>query len=243
MMALARREFHLFQAAGKDFLYLVPSAAVFALDAPTSAVLRVVSQSTVSDERVVEALAGRFDAQSVRAAIAELLEVRAIGYEQQPPEQPVRMLPMMPFPLTTMVLNVTNQCNLACTYCYEYGEDKIVDTAHGKKPKFMAEQTARDSVDFLLRESGDVAHRAQLVRVRSGEAMTQRDIAVGRDAEQAEPGAARVGLAHALVNLFERFGDVREAVMPVRDRVLEPFLREEPELREHAVEAAVADRV
>ena len=36
-----------------------------------------------------------------------------------------------------MVLNVTNQCNLSCTYCYEYGEDKIVDTENGKKPKFM----------------------------------------------------------------------------------------------------------
>ena len=37
-----------------------------------------------------------------------------------------------------MVLNVTNQCNLACTYCYEYGEDKIVDTEHGKQSKFMS---------------------------------------------------------------------------------------------------------
>ena len=43
MIALTRREFHLFQAAGRDFLYLVPSAAVFALDETTSAVLRVVS--------------------------------------------------------------------------------------------------------------------------------------------------------------------------------------------------------
>ena len=68
------------------------------------------------------------------------------------------MLPMMPFPLNTMVLNVTNQCNLACTYCYEYGEDKIVDTENGRQAKFMAEQTARDSVEFLLRESGRVAH-------------------------------------------------------------------------------------
>jgi uncharacterized protein len=65
---------------------------------------------------------------------------------------------MVPFPLTTMVLNVTNQCNLACTYCYEYGEDKIVDTAHGKQAKFMAEETARQSVEFLLRESGRIAH-------------------------------------------------------------------------------------
>src|SRR5439155_24872164 len=96
-------------------------------------------------------------------------EARAIGYEHEPEASFPRVLPMMPvdragpsrtgvIPLTTMVMNVTNQCNLACTYCYEYGEDKIVDTENGKKPKFMAEQTARDSVEFLLRESGSVAH-------------------------------------------------------------------------------------
>src|SRR4029077_12731695 len=92
------------------------------------------------------------------AAIDELVAVRAIGYEQQPEPAMPRMLPMAPFPLNTMVLNVTNQCNLACTYCYEYGEDKIVDTEHGKQSKFMSEATARESVEFLLRESGRVAH-------------------------------------------------------------------------------------
>ena len=53
-----------------------------------------------------------------------------------------KSLPVMPpenFPLTTMVLNVTNKCNLECTYCYEYGEDKIVDTEFGAKSKFMSE--------------------------------------------------------------------------------------------------------
>src|SRR5262249_22789277 len=44
--------------------------------------------------------------------------------------------------------------------CYEYGEDKIVDTENGKQPKFMSEETARQSVEFMLREAGDnkVAH-------------------------------------------------------------------------------------
>lgn len=57
-----------------------------------------------------------------------------------------------------MVVNVTNQCSLACTYCYEYGEDKIVDTEHGRQSKFMSEATAKQSVDFLLKESGGGAH-------------------------------------------------------------------------------------
>ena len=61
-----------------------------------------------------------------------------------------------------MVLNVTNQCNLSCTYCYEYGEDKIVDTENGKQPKFMSEETARESVEFMLqgvgRQQGGAPH-------------------------------------------------------------------------------------
>ena len=66
-----------------------------------------------------------------------------------------KIVPLKPVPLQTLVVNVTNQCNLACTYCYEYGEDKIVDTENGQQPKFMSEQTARESVEFMLRESKD----------------------------------------------------------------------------------------
>ncbi len=158
-MTLARREFHLFQAAGRDFLYLVPSAAIFALDVPSAAVLGVLGERRRSEADVVTALADRFDAPTIQAAIRELLDVRAIGVEQQPDPVMPRMLPMAQFPLNTMVLNVTNQCNLACTYCYEYGEDKIVDTEHGKQSKFMSEATARDSVEFLLKESGRAGSR------------------------------------------------------------------------------------
>jgi uncharacterized protein len=158
VIALVPREFHLFQAAGRSFLYLVPSAAVFGLDEATGAVLRAVVERASDEADIAARLADRFDGGEVAAAVRELIEVRAIAYEQQPVASTPRLLPMMPFPLNTMVLNVTNQCNLACTYCYEYGEDKIVDTAHGRQAKFMSGDTARESVDFLLRESGRVAH-------------------------------------------------------------------------------------
>ena len=158
MITLAPREFHMFNGGGREFLYLVPSAAIFALDEATAAVLHVVIDASRSEDDIVRTLADRFDPSTTKTAITELLQVRAMGYEQQPEERPARVLPMTPFPLTTMVLNVTNQCNLACTYCYEYGEDKIVDTEHGKQSKFMSEATARDSVEFLLKESGRVAH-------------------------------------------------------------------------------------
>ena len=129
--------YHRFEAAGREFLYLVPSAAIFELDDDAAAAL----------DRPDEASA---------ESLAELRGVGAIG------AQPVtgKQMPPPDFPLTTLVLNVTNQCNLSCTYCYEYGEDKIVDTENGRQSKFMSEETARQSVDFLLREARDnrVAH-------------------------------------------------------------------------------------
>jgi uncharacterized protein len=160
VITLVRREFHEFEAAGRQFLYLVPSAAVFELDATCGAVLHNLRENGATEESVVAALSDRFVSSDVKTAIADLLKVRALRYEHQPApaDEVPRMLPMMPFPLTTLVVNVTNQCNLACTYCYEYGEDKIVDTAHGRQSKFMSEATARDSVELLLHESGPVAH-------------------------------------------------------------------------------------
>ena len=116
---------HRFRAAGRDFVYLSDTAAVFEIDDEAAAALNGMGP----------------DSEAAR----ELLAVAA--------REQGRQLPPVEFPLTTMVLNVTNQCNLSCTYCYEYGEDKIVDTEHGAQPKFMDEATARDSVDFLFREA------------------------------------------------------------------------------------------
>jgi uncharacterized protein len=154
MSELALREFHPFRAAGKGFVYLVPSAAVFELDDTASAILASLRERSMTRADIAALLSALYPASEVQDTVAELLRIRAIG-EQGVPEEPIgKIMPPENFPLTTMVLNVTNQCNLACTYCYEYGEDKIVDTENGKKAKFMSEQTARESVDFMLRESG-----------------------------------------------------------------------------------------
>jgi uncharacterized protein len=153
--AVRLREFHSFEAAGRTFLYLVPSAAVFELDDTASAILTRLREGEATPHELVDDLAARFPRTDVQETVSELLRVRAIGAAGVPePEQP-RQMPPENFPLTTMVLNVTNQCNLSCTYCYEYGEDKIVNTENGRKPKFMSEETARESVDFMLREAGD----------------------------------------------------------------------------------------
>ena len=157
---VALREFHPFEAHGARFLYMVPSAGIFRLDDAGGAILDALGSGPRSTRSLVRELAGRFDSERVLETLDELTQIRAVGDVDAPKEQVPRDLPPPGFPLTTMVLNVTNKCNLACTYCYEYGEDKIVDTRYGKQPKFMSEETAEQSVEFLLAESRgqEVAH-------------------------------------------------------------------------------------
>jgi len=145
------REHHRFEAAGKPFVYLVPSAAIYELDDTADAVLRTTAQRACTRDDLLDALGDR---DGLDSTVADLLRVQAIAHVDQPTPQTPKIIPLAPFPLTTMVLNVTNQCNLSCTYCYEYGEDKIVDTENGRQPKFMSEETARQSVEFVLKESG-----------------------------------------------------------------------------------------
>ena len=157
-MTLQRGEYHQFEAAGRRFIYLSSSAAVLAMDEVSAAVLEAVASRPRSRAELVADLADRFDELEVSDSVEELAKVRAIEATTAPRRPPAKMLPLTPVPLSTMVMNVTNQCNLACTYCYEYSEDRIVDTDYGRQPKWMSEDTARESVDFLLRESGRMAH-------------------------------------------------------------------------------------
>ena len=143
-------EFHPFSGAGREYLYLVPSGAIFALDELSSAIVNRLRESDCAqDELVAAGTAKGFPEPEVSEAIEELYQSHAIangnGFAAEVEKPP------MPFPLQTVVLNVTNQCNLSCKYCYEFGEDRVA-TPEGK-PKFMSEETARAAVDFLLANS------------------------------------------------------------------------------------------
>jgi uncharacterized protein len=155
MTELRGGEYHSFEASGREFVYLVPSAAIFELDGVSSAILSRLNERELPVQELVQQLSARFETADIEETIRELFRVRAIAVSGVPETVAPRVMPPENFPLTTMVLNVTNQCNLSCTYCYEYGEDKIVNTENGRKPKFMSEETARDSVDFMLREAGE----------------------------------------------------------------------------------------
>ena len=153
MNLLRRGEYHAFDADGAPYVYLVPSAAVFRLDEASLAVLEALGSEDIEPNELVRTLSDRFPVADVRATVEDLLNVRALRLVDRPVEVPVAAPPKKRIPLTTLVMNVTSKCNLACTYCYEYGEDKIVEQS--RKPRFMNEETARQSVDFMFAEAGD----------------------------------------------------------------------------------------
>lgn len=144
------REFHAFESAGERFVYLVPSGAIFALDKIGRAIIDELALRPYTRRELAESLLKRgFRSSEIEISITELEEAEVVSYGDHAIEQP--HLPEAGFPLQRIVLNVTNQCNLACGYCYEYSADKISNTAG--KPKFMNHEIAESAIDMLVRES------------------------------------------------------------------------------------------
>jgi len=146
-----RGEMHAFKAGGSEFMYLVTAGAVFALDDAASSVLARLDEHEMSHVELVAALVeGGYSESDAEDLIRELRLVQGIVTDQAAPA-PGPTSPPADFPLQALVLNITNQCNLACTYCYEFGADKIATPAG--KAKYMTIETAKTSVDFLLEQS------------------------------------------------------------------------------------------
>ncbi len=143
-------EHHAFTAGGRDFLYLVPSGAIFGLTGLAKEIYDELRQRPVGREELVERLAARgFAGEEVEATLDDMEFCDVI--ENGTAKAKFPSLPEPEFPLQRIVLNTTNQCNLACGYCYEYSDDKIAESTG--KPKYMSTEVAQASIDTLLRES------------------------------------------------------------------------------------------
>jgi uncharacterized protein len=141
-----------FTAAGRDFAFLVPSSSVIGLDEVTGALLDGFKEGPRSPAAVLEALSHRFNHDDLRDGLSELHQMGAVTTPEGAATIPVFQETAVA-PLSTLVLNVTNKCNLSCKYCYEYGEDKLATPA---STRFMDETTAFESVEFLLQRGAQL---------------------------------------------------------------------------------------
>jgi uncharacterized protein len=143
-------EFHRFDAQGAHFLYLVPAGAIFAVDSAVGKLIECLASGEMPHQRLVDSLAATGIAtEDAEELIAEMVHANVILGRDSVAEPPTSLPDV--FPIQTLVMNLTNQCNLSCQYCYEFGADKVA-TPEGK-PKFMDLETAKASVDFLLGQS------------------------------------------------------------------------------------------
>ena len=121
-------EFHPFVVAERNFVYL-PAGAMFELDEAAIRLIRRLENGEVSHPTLIgELVASGYERADAEALIGELRYARVL-LTGDAPAPPMASLPA-DYPLQALVMNLTNQCNLACTYCYEFGADKIA-TPHG----------------------------------------------------------------------------------------------------------------
>ena len=150
MTAFRLGEFHEFSGGGTRYLYLVPSGAIFELEGLASEIVdRLRPGERAPQELLTELQSAGYAPSEIADVVRELYQARAITSGEGPPKD--RVDTPVAFPLNTLVLNVTNQCNLSCKYCYEFGEDRLADQQG--KAKFMPVETAQEAIDYLLENS------------------------------------------------------------------------------------------
>jgi uncharacterized protein len=144
-------EFHPFEGGGKKYLYLVPSGAVFELHALAADVISQLQESERSLEQLLASLqATGLSASDADELLRELYQAHVITSGDGRAPETIEEAPIA-FPLSSLVLNITNQCNLSCKYCYEFGEDKLANSEG--KAQYMPVETAQQAIDHLLANS------------------------------------------------------------------------------------------
>ncbi len=134
-------EHRIFEVENGALLFGVDHASLFSIDAETREVIqRLGTQSSLDLNEAV---------QQDQEILAGLRKARILITEDEAnwsaPDLP---LPQ-DVPMATMVLEVAQDCNLRCTYCYAEGG------AYGGERRLLTPQMARKAVRLLIREAGD----------------------------------------------------------------------------------------
>ena len=134
-----------------DILVASKSMSMFVMDPASQAVLGYAqTHPHCTHEQLTAALVDQFSVDEVAETVQEFIALEILHAHDRSPSRPaVPTLDVEHFPVSSLVVNVANKCNLHCTYCYEPESAK-----YGPSPVQMDWDTARESVDFLFKKSG-----------------------------------------------------------------------------------------
>lgn len=135
-------EHRVFAAGDGAILFGVDHASLFSIDAATREVVQRLGRQPSLD--LNEAIP------QDREILDGLRDARILLTEDEA-KRPAPELPRpQGIPMATMVLEVAQDCNLRCTYCYAEGG------GYGGERRLLSPQMARKAVRLLIREAGDL---------------------------------------------------------------------------------------
>ncbi len=142
----------IFQVDGHDFLFLAADNAIFELDSETVNLLQQRFPEELSDKK--DFLCRLDSPHEAKEALFQRLIDRRIVLKTD--NRKFTRLPehgRNAIPLKTLVLQVTDACNLGCHYCYYCQAERAPQK---KKSSPMTVEMAQKAVDFLFDHSGNL---------------------------------------------------------------------------------------
>jgi len=142
----------------------VKDTSIFELDEVSSALLdHLIQEELTSSEKLYQALEPRHPREKVQEALEGFAALDIVTRYPRREAPARRRMEIQSNPLTTLVLNVTNKCNMGCHYCYG---DGFEDLRTGQQ---MDWEVAKQSVDFLFQNGGP--HKKLTIVFFGGEAL------------------------------------------------------------------------
>lgn len=176
MQAYTWADHRLFPTPEGALLFGVDHASIFALDAE--------ARDTLGRWRSADPLALEDVPEEARGVLEELRDARVLVPHRRAAPAPAPELDPAGVPLETLVLEVAQDCNLRCSYCYAHGG------TYGGSPRLLDPETARKAARTLVERSGD---RPAVTLVLFGGEPLMNFPAVRAAVEEGEAAAARAG--------------------------------------------------
>ena len=150
MSAFVFSDYKTIRDGGRTYLFLAPHNAIFEAEAETVGMLDRASRRMNGDPASRQAILDRFPgSKAEKAATFDRLEkIGLLHPAETSASGRTRPAVSRPMPIKTLVLHVTDACNLDCRYCYYHGGSDL------SQARTMAPETARRAVDFLMDAAG-----------------------------------------------------------------------------------------
>ena len=136
-------ETHLFEKNGVCFVFFPQNLLLFEVDENTYANIKELKEKYGTTSSFMSDDEGLLEAGIIYEAEEPRADLYKQGYEEYMKDHPEDKIP----PITNAVLQIANDCNLNCIYCYGDGG------SYGRERELMTMDTAKKAIDLMVANS------------------------------------------------------------------------------------------